>query len=211
MADAILRGCPVCNRQRRIFDFLPDNRTCDGLSKRCRQCTPAGNRASSVCGACGQPKELGKDCIPCGRRRNAEYKGRHAERVRQSHSAYKKALHAAGAAERAERRRKKMEESARKRVEAKRLWKLRNPGLVNASTAQRFAAKMRATPAWADRAAIEFFYVQAAARGEHVDHIVPLRSSLVCGLHCEANLQLLPPTENIRKGNRRWPDMWEPL
>jgi hypothetical protein len=52
-------------------------------------------------------------------------------------------------------------------------------------------------------------YADAAGRGVDVDHLVPLRSPVVCGLHCEANLQLLSSVENIRKGNRYWPDMWE--
>ena len=42
----------------------------------------------------------------------------------------------------------------------------------------------------------------------HVDHTVPLKSKLVCGLHCEANLRLLPGRENQAKSNRIWPDMW---
>lgn len=74
--------------------------------------------------------------------------------------------------------------------------------MVNAHTAARFAAKLRAAPVWADKARIKRIYAEARARGMHVDHIIPLRSPIVCGLHVENNLQLLPPLENIRKGNR---------
>lgn len=40
-----------------------------------------------------------------------------------------------------------------------------------------------------------------------IDHIVPLTSDYVCGLHCPFNLQVIPKSENIDKGNRWWPDM----
>lgn len=41
----------------------------------------------------------------------------------------------------------------------------------------------------------------------HVDHIVPLVSSKVCGLHAFANLQILEGRANKSKGNRVWPNM----
>lgn len=84
---------------------------------------------------------------------------------------------------------------------------------LTAKENMRRAGKLRATPAWANKKAIEDFYFSAQMLGMHtgifyhVDHIVPLKSKLVCGLHCESNLQILPGAENISKGNRRWPDM----
>lgn len=83
-----------------------------------------------------------------------------------------------------------------------------NRGKVLAEQVARKAAKLRATPAWADTQATAAFYV-GAPNGVEVDHVVPLRSALVCGLHWRGNLQYLTPRENRAKGNRRWPDMPE--
>ena len=35
----------------------------------------------------------------------------------------------------------------------------------------------------------------------HVDHVVPLTNSLVCGLHVWNNFAVIPKVENLRKGN----------
>jgi hypothetical protein len=89
----------------------------------------------------------------------------------------------------------------------------RNRELWTAQTALYRAAKKQATPVWADAAAIKAFYAQARAMKDetgkeyHVDHIVPLQSELVCGLHVEHNLQVLPGRANRRKSNKFWPDM----
>ena len=35
-----------------------------------------------------------------------------------------------------------------------------------------------------------------------VDHIIPIQHELVCGLHVEHNLQIIPLIDNIRKHNK---------
>jgi len=87
-----------------------------------------------------------------------------------------------------------------------------NPDKSRARGACRRASKRNATPPWVDKAAIEAIYAEALwfqdFTGEpyHVDHIVPLKSDFVCGLHVPANLQTLPGVENIAKSNRSWPE-----
>jgi hypothetical protein len=73
----------------------------------------------------------------------------------------------------------------------------------------------RAMPAWANQFFIDEIYDLAQLRKRHtgiewhVDHIVPLKSSAVCGLHVEHNLQVIPGAENRSKRNRHWPNMPE--
>ncbi len=73
------------------------------------------------------------------------------------------------------------------------------------------ARKIQAMPRWASKDEILKFYKMSAALSKstgirhHVDHIVPLRSKYVCGLHCEFNLQILTDTENCKKSNKFTP------
>lgn len=92
-------------------------------------------------------------------------------------------------------------------------WAKKNASKVNAKCAKRNAFKAAAIPGWANHDAIVAVYAEAerlrretGARYE-VDHIVPLQSKIVCGLHWEGNLQILLKAENISKLNRRWPGM----
>ncbi|MHA6164151.1 HNH endonuclease signature motif containing protein [Pseudomonas sichuanensis] len=73
---------------------------------------------------------------------------------------------------------------------------------------KRRAALKNATPSWADHAAIDAFYTDArrltAETGvmHEVDHIVPLQGRRVCGLHVEANLQILTKIDNVKKHSK---------
>jgi hypothetical protein len=83
-------------------------------------------------------------------------------------------------------------------------WAIVNRGKRNSAHARRRAAKKRATPPWLtaeQRQQIVAIY-EACPKGYHVDHIIPLTSDIVCGLHVPWNLQILPASENISKGNK---------
>lgn len=73
--------------------------------------------------------------------------------------------------------------------------------------AHRDRAVRRRTPKWANRWAIASFYstvqLRMLATGvQHsVDHIVPLHHPLVCGLHVEHNLRVIPLAENMQRSN----------
>lgn len=92
-------------------------------------------------------------------------------------------------------------------------WHERNRGMKSLWDANRRANEKQATPSWSNSFFIAEAYSLAKLREKvcggkwHVDHIVPLQSKLVCGLHVEANLQVIPGRENLRKSNRHWPDM----
>lgn len=58
----------------------------------------------------------------------------------------------------------------------------------------------KATPKWADKNKIKEIYA-SRKEGMHVDHIIPIRGELVCGLHVETNLQVIPAWQNMSKSN----------
>lgn len=65
-----------------------------------------------------------------------------------------------------------------------------------------------ATPPWVDKVAVKELYREARRLTKetgtkyHVDHIVPLRSKVVCGLHWEGNMRVITASENWKKRNK---------
>lgn len=67
-----------------------------------------------------------------------------------------------------------------------------------------------AQPAWADKTLIKQIYAHRDRLNAkfrhlgpfHVDHVVPIMGKLVCGLHVEFNMRVIPQKENLEKSNK---------
>lgn len=87
-------------------------------------------------------------------------------------------------------------------------WRRDNLDKLTKNAASYRAAKLQATPSWANHEKIQQIYTEAAQRTKEtgieytVDHTIPLNGETVCGLHVEYNLQVLTRSENSSKGNR---------
>lgn len=86
-------------------------------------------------------------------------------------------------------------------------WRAKNAGHVRSESKKRKLKVKQATPPWFESKNVETVYIKAVEFGFDVDHIVPITSDIVCGLHCHDNLQLLHKSINCSKKNRYWPDM----
>lgn len=90
-------------------------------------------------------------------------------------------------------------------------WKLNNIEQVLADNKVRRRKHREATPPWITRkqkSEIRQLYqiaiTMSKTTGERyvVDHIVPLRSDYVCGLHVPWNLRVITQEENLKKSNK---------
>lgn len=175
-----MKICRRCMIEKDASEFRKDIRYRDGLSSWCRQCFRENNSKWA---------KSNRERLTL---KAAAWREDNPETWRETYLRFQKA----------NRERRARDHAA---------WAKANRGKRNAVSAAYKAAKLRATPPWADRKAIAAIYEEAARiqreTGErmHVDHIVPLQHPLVCGLHCEANLQILPGAINESKKNN-----WSP-
>ena len=135
---------------------------------------------------------LSTECKPCKKQQDKQYYAKNADAIKAVVAEY---------------RIKNPEKTKLAKQKAVAKKKIQYQQRKNAILAKYRASKLQATPLWFEKEKIKVLYQKAKLWGFEVDHIVPLKSKNVCGLHCWSNLQLLDPMVNVTKGNRHWPDM----
>lgn len=199
-----MKTCYRCKCTKPKEEFRPKPKSSDGLRSECREC-----------GKALDSEYYHKNKVrlqEAARQRAAEWRKKpgNAERNRQMALSWYHE-HPKNAARAKHRVREWVAANPEWKKTSDRDWRAANRGLANAYGSAYKARRLKATPSWADADLISSIYALASVYSDafdrvyHVDHIIPLKSDLVCGLHVQDNLQILPGVENLRKGNREWP------
>lgn len=186
-----MKLCNRCGCNHPLISFNKDKTRTDGLSVWCRNCTTDYTRSWR------------KNATP---EKLIKYQN-DVKLWHDTHREQKRSNDARWRTDNPERRRTngiKWRQRNKSHVSA---YRRRNRGVINARMGKRRASKKQATPPWAEHDKITTVYQKSIELSAlwnitlEVDHIIPLVSPTVCGLHCWNNLQLLCTSDNCAKHN----------
>lgn len=208
------KKCASCKEVKHRSLFNVANRLKDGLASSCKQCKSLARKRD-------------KEKIRLQQRKwydnNVEYVSEYCKEHRQNNQEKLKEADAAKYIKNREQiidrvcAHQKANPDGYRRAGKK--YRAANPDKMRAKAAKRRARLLNATPQWTLDDEWEQFYLaeiyhlaslRTSVLGKvfHVDHMVPLTSEFVCGMHVSYNLQVLLGKENSAKRNHYWPDMW---
>lgn len=194
------KACRKCGEQKPLDQFSRKASAKDGLQHKCKSCESETRKL-------WRENNIDRDTAS-----KAAYYAEHRSALCQHRAQYRK--------EKSEAIRAKQDAWKAVNLDKVRGYALAyykaNKDKYNARKAMREAAKIRAAIGWdeeldalvlTEAAHLARIRSETLAVEHHVDHVIPLRSAKVCGLHNAYNLAVIPAVENMSKGNRWWPDM----
>ena len=202
--------CSKCNEEKDIAEFYKNRKSRDGLYCYCKTCAKKKNKnyynnnKNQIIERTSKYYEENKDDLKgrmmIYRKENPEKFTESAIRFRQEnperYKSYQKDYR--------ENNKEKFREYAKK-------WQKNNPEKKAHWVALRRNRKSKRTPTWLTDGHIKDIkkkYEEARILTNktgieyHVDHIFPLNGESFSGLHVPWNLQVIPATDNLSKGNR---------
>lgn len=162
--------CSRCKEEKPIIEFYSRNRSPDGKQNHCKECHKKYATENRVNGDLSAKR----------------WRDNNKERVSVRDKEYKstKKEHLA-----------KLDEH----------WRKRNPLKLRSGNCKRRLQYLKSIPKWYEQEHVELLYSKRDELNKiwnlrlEVDHIIPLISDTVCGLHCWHNLQLLDKSLNCSK------------
>lgn len=195
------KKCTKCNKNKSLDSFGKDNQKKDKLTSSCKKC--AEDRYYTKKGTTKKIKKIyknKKECTICKEIKELSLFGKSKQ--------YKDNLNCCCKRCNNKKSRTYTKNNKDKISKAKKIYRKDNSEKINALGAKRRASRLNATPSWSEISEITKLYTKAKELEQetgtkyHVDHVIPLQSDKVCGLHVLANLQILEASENIKKGNK---------
>lgn len=186
--------------------FNKNKSKADGLGTECRPCANAHSKAYHLANHAAhlsRGRKAYKEKPEVFKARARKWEAENKERKRELAARYR----TANREKIKEFSKRDWERHKEKRRAQKKEYRDANPERGAEHCRARQTRKQRAMPEWADRDAIRAIYAEcqriSAETGikHHVDHYYPLKSDLVCGLHVEYNLRIIPAAVNLAKSN----------
>ena len=186
--NGITKICAKCRESKSLFNFCKDKSRVDGLFSWCKLCSSSNQKRILEKNRKQKISIESQKCPICNETKLIDMFSKQITSRTGFRCICKSCISISG---------KKYRTDNKESVAIKKLHDVR----------KRQAAKIFATPSWADYEKIKLIYRQAfeirkLGRNVHVDHIIPLRGKNVCGLHVEGNLQIIDAVENLSKFNK---------
>ena len=191
----------TCNNPRNKYPFKSMCKDCYGIKGKRKNHLGNGFK---ICSKCGVKKPASKEYFNA---QSNKVDGLRPDCKECTREVGRKIYHALPSEEKLEYRKRYYSKNKEKIKISQKQWNNENKGKVRHYKSKRKSRVKRATPYWFEKDLVEKVYQEACSRGWEVDHIVPIKSEIVCGLHCHDNLQILEKELNGSKSNSYWPDM----
>ena len=202
----LMKKCTSCNIEKDLSEFAPQKLGKYGVTSKCRPCRAA------------QVSEWAKNNREKCAEKLRRWRAKNKQRSRDCNRAYYKANRQKRIRSVIEWQKRNPESKlvcnsvyrARNQEKLKE-WRRRNRGAVAEMSRERESTKSMATPKWLSKEhklCMKSFYELSNRVGlcigvkHNVDHVMPLKSSILCGLHVPWNLQVLPARINAKKKNK---------
>jgi hypothetical protein len=206
-----MKTCSKCNEEKDLECFSRDSKSKNGRTYVCKSCKAVSDRIRRT-EKKDEIREAKKEYYNKNKDKLSDYGKEYRVGKEDKIKEYNKEYYNQNKDKLIEYQKRYTENNKKKVDDRRKKYKENNKVKLNNRkrhyTAKRRAAKLNATPSWAELDKIKVVYQKASQLSEllgcdmEVDHYIPLNNPNVCGLHVWSNLQILEKEPNREKSNK---------